>query len=291
MRPSSSKDSGYISQLWLANPPTTDASVYQPTVLIECKLNFRSLRASYHHSEERSYSAWYPEGEIPVDWDRPAIKLPPTTKFINVAPVDLPYKQGNFYFTTERLMEMEEDLLSRLLRTEKLCLLYNPIFKIYSTPNEQRDDFLSRVSETALMEMEPELRELMRRFELKLEQVRESEERKGRKEPLPEPDLLKLIEKRSELITSKSRLTSMFLNTAKTALRSNRSTDVATMPMDMPNRELHETLYHIEQEACDAVNSLCEEFLERSQQCDKFEIGLQHQNVQVLRRAILWLAV
>jgi hypothetical protein len=130
---------------------------------------------------------------------------------------------------------------------------------------------------------------LMRRFELKLEQVRESEERKGRKEPLPEPDLLKSIEQRSDLLTSKSRLTSMFLNTAKNAMKSTRMHDISALSLDGANRELHETLHHIEQEACDAVNHLCEDFLSRSSQCDSFEIGLQHNNIQVLRRAILWL--
>ena len=289
MRPSS-KDSGNISQLWLTQPPAGDAQFYHPAILIDCKLTFRSLRASYHHSEERTFTAWYPESDLPVDWDRPAVKLPPNTRFSSVAPFQLPQKSTKCIFSSERFTEMEEELIRVLLRTEKLRLLYNPVFKIYSTPDETREEFLSRVSETALIELEPELRELMRRFELKLEQVRESEERKGRKDPLPEPDLLKSIEKRSELLTSKSRLTSMFLNSAKLAIKSNRSNDLATLSMDHADRELHETLFHIEQEACDAVNALCDEFLERSSQCDNFDVGLQHNNIQVLRRAILWLA-
>jgi hypothetical protein len=290
---SSSKDSKTVLELWLDDKETSrpeGARAYHPAVLIECKMTFRNLRSGIHHSDERGYTAWYPESDLPVDWDRPAVNLPPGTKFTTVAPFQLPEKPGNFYFTQERLFEMEDELVERLIRTEKLRLLYNPVFKIYSTPDESREEFLSRVSEKGLSDLEPELRELMRRFELKFEQVREAEERKGRKEPLPEPDLLKMIEKRSELLTSKSRLTTMFLNSAKMLLKPTRISDVTTIVGDNTNRELHETLCHIEQEASDAVSALCEEFLGRAAQCDNFEIGLQRQNIQVLRRAVLWIA-
>lgn len=290
MRPRT-QDSGSFIQLW--HTDTEGAHIYNPAVLIECKLTFRSLRASYHHSEERNYTAWYPEGDLPVDWDRPAIDLKPGTKFSTIATTELPHKQGHYLFTPERLAEMEEDLISRLLRTEKLRLLHNPAFRIYSTPEETQEEFISRVSERALIELEPELKELMRRFEMKLEQVREAEERKGRKDPLPEPDLLKMIEKNSELLTSKARLTDMFLRSAKMVIKTNRrfqaeASHVGAVSLENTNNELHETLCHIEQEASAAVNSLCEEFLEKTSQCDSFEIGLQHQNIQVLRTALLW---
>jgi hypothetical protein len=286
----SSKNSDSIHQLWLTNFHLNGERVYHPAVLVECKLTFRSLRASYHHSEERIFTAWYPETDLPVDWDRSPITLSPGTKFSSAPQVELPLKPGNYYFTPERLAEMEEVLSSRLLRTEKLRLLYNPIFKIYSTPEETRDQFHQRVSEKALIDLEPELKELMRRFELKLEQVREAEERKGCYEPLPEPNLLRSIEQRSELLTSKARLTSMFLNSAKVALKSNRFNGIGAASLENINRELHETLCHIEQEAGDAVQTLYDNFLERTSQCDNFEIGLQHQNIQVLRRGLLWLA-
>ena len=38
-----------------------DGLAYRPAVLIECSINFRSLRAGLNHSEERSYAAWLPE--------------------------------------------------------------------------------------------------------------------------------------------------------------------------------------------------------------------------------------
>ncbi|MBK7996915.1 MAG: hypothetical protein IPK14_27155 [Blastocatellia bacterium] len=287
---SSSQDSALVPHLWLNNPVAAGTSAYYPAIMIECKLTFRSLRATYHHSEERIYTAWYPENDLPINWDEPIISLAPGTKFSSIPLSDLPKQTGNFLFTASRLAEMQDELISSLVRKEKFSLLYNPVFKIYSTPGQTRDEFLDKVSEIALTEMEPELRDLMRKVELKLEQVRESQERKGRKDPLPEPNLLKNIEQRSEIFTSKTRLTSMFLNSAKRALKPKISRGSVDTSLDKINFELNETLRHIEQEANEEVNQLWEIFLERSQQCDKFDIGLQHQNIQVLRRAILWLA-
>ncbi len=286
----STRDSSPITQFWLITPASQGVTAYYPAVLVECKLTFRSLRASYHHTEERIYTAWYPESDLPIDWDKKIIDLPTGTKFSSAPTSPLPQQEGGCIFNSLRLAELEEELINSLVRKEKLCLLHNPTFKLYSTPDQTKDDFLDKVSEIALAEMEPELKDLMRKFELKLEQVREAEERKGRKDPLPEPDLLKSLEQRSEIFTSKTRLTSMFLNTAKQTLKGKPQRGDLSSSLDLMNNELHQTLSRIEREACDAANDLCDTFLARSQQCDTFEIGLQPQNIQVLRRGVLWLA-
>lgn len=285
----SAQDSVPINNFWLISS-TQGATAYYPCILIECKLTFRSLRAGYHHTEERIYTAWYPESDRPIDWDKKVIDLTTGTKFSPVAPIDLPQQKGNCIFTASRFTELEDELINSLVRKEKLCLLFNPVFRMYSTPGQTKEGFLDKVSEIALTEMEPELKDLMRKFELKIEQVREAEERKGRKDPLPEPDLLKSLEQRSEIFTSKTRLTSMFLSTAKQTLKAKSRRNTTSSSVDFINNELHETLRRIEQEACDAANNLYDTFSSRSQQCDTFEIGLQHQNIQVLRRGILWLA-
>lgn len=289
MRPINN-DSSPILQLWLSDmPPDSGATIYSPALFIECKLSYRSLRAGAHHNEERIYTVWYPEGDLPVDWDCPAKELEAGTKFSAAAPVELPKRSGNFKFAAEKLMELQEELIGRLIRTEKLRLIYNPAFKIYSSPDEDREEFLSRVSEFGLNSMEQELKELMRRFEMRFEQVREAEERKGRKTPLPELDLLKSIEQRSELHTSKSRMTEMFLNSAKHLLKPKRQSAEVGFSLENANFELHETLCLIEQEAKEALSALCDDFLEKAAQCDNFDIGLQRNNIQVLRRAVLWL--
>jgi hypothetical protein len=278
-----------LHQFWLAEFPTPYAQYYRPVAYIECRLNFRSLRAGYHHSEERIYTTWYPESNLPVDWDVSPITLTTHQKLASQPMAQLPQKAGDYRLTAKRFQELEDTLIDQLNRKEMLKLLYNSTFKLYSTPEEPREDFIDRVSELAMPQIEARLRELMRQFELKLERVREAEERKGRKLQLPEPDLMKMLEQRYKLLTSKSRLASVFLSGARVALRPARV--LLTGSADLLNRELHETLTRLEQEACDAVNRVYEQFLDLSTHCESFEIGLQPQNIQVVRRAVLWLAV
>jgi hypothetical protein len=277
-----------LPQFWLAEFPSPQAQHYRPAAYLECRLNFRSLRAGYHHSEERIYTAWYPESNLPVDWDVAPVTLATHQKLATQPTAQLPTKDGDYRLTPQRFRELEDNLVDQLTRKERLKLWYNSAFKVYSTPQETREEFIDRVSELAMPPIEARLRDLMRQFELKLERVRESEERKGRKLQLPEPDLMKMLEQRYKLLTSKSRLASVFLSGARVALRPGRI--LSTGSADLLNRELHETLTRLEQEACDAVNKVYEQFLDLSTHCEHFEIGLQPQNIQVIRRAILWLA-
>lgn len=277
-----------IQHYYLAETTLDSATCYRPAVLVDCKMVFRSLRASFHHNEERYFTAWYPESDLPVDWDQRAIELGVDKKLVSVPALDLPKRQGNWWFTRERLADMEEELVSKLVRTEKLSVFYNPVFKLYSTPGETREEFLERVSERGIVDLEPEMRELTKMFEMKVEQVRESEERKGRKGELPNMDLLELLEKRSELFHIKSRISSIFLKSARNNMKIKLRHGVEAATAVHPSSELHETLGLIEQEAADAVSELYSDFLGRISQCDNFEVGLQRQNIQVLRRGVLW---
>ena len=59
-----------VSHLWLESGPKLRGTVniaYRPAALAECLVNFRSLRAGLNHSEDRSFSAWVPEGQMAID--------------------------------------------------------------------------------------------------------------------------------------------------------------------------------------------------------------------------------
>ena len=66
-----------VLELWLRprGEAGEHALVYRPAMLVECSVNFRSLRAGLNHSEERSYTAWVPEREMAIDWDKPAAEI------------------------------------------------------------------------------------------------------------------------------------------------------------------------------------------------------------------------
>ena len=67
-----------ITEYWLRSvslEPETGNWRYKPAILVECTINFRSLRAGLNHSEERNYTAWIAESDMAIDWDSPALPL------------------------------------------------------------------------------------------------------------------------------------------------------------------------------------------------------------------------
>ncbi|PYT06139.1 MAG: hypothetical protein DMF60_09975 [Acidobacteria bacterium] len=55
--------------------------------------------------------------------------------------------------------------------------------------------------------------------------------------------------------------------------------------------ELREDLGRIEQEASEALRALYDEYLALANEYDTFEIGLQPDNIQVIRRMLVWVPV
>ena len=55
--------------------------------------------------------------------------------------------------------------------------------------------------------------------------------------------------------------------------------------------ELREDLERIEQEASEALRALYDEYLALANEYDIFEIGLQPDNIQVIRTMLLWVPV
>lgn len=54
------------------------------------------------------------------------------------------------------------------------------------------------------------------------------------------------------------------------------------------DQELLDELRRIEKDAKEAINSLYTDYTRMVEQCDKFEVGLQRENIHVLRRSLLW---
>jgi hypothetical protein len=55
--------------------------------------------------------------------------------------------------------------------------------------------------------------------------------------------------------------------------------------------ELREDLDRVEQEASEALHALYSEYLVVANEYDVFEIGLQPDNIQIIRRSLLWVPV
>jgi len=272
---------------------------YRPSVLVECSINFRSLRAGLNHSEERTYSAWLPEADLAIDWDQPAVASTTLAQLATRPDPGIAHSDGNYQTTRADFEQYEAELIDKLVRGERLRLFFNPVFGLFSVPEETLEDFLPRIAEAALSRVEPELKRLRHRFELQLEQVREAQAMKGaraeeinkdnNREISEEIKLESFIAHKLHLFESEHRLADMFSTLAGTVFGTTEPKRITKVKWE--DAELHEDLDRVEQEASEALRALYQEYLALANEYDVFEIGLQPQNVQVVRRLLLWVPV
>lgn len=289
----------HIAEFWYA-PDPADAGrdlVYRPALLIDCRINFRSLKAGLNHSEERSYASWVPPGTLPVDWDAPALPSVETSRIGHEPAPGVRRPESRPALDAERLDEAETDLVGALARRERLVLFYNPLFEIFSDVGGPLDNFLDRAAEIALQQIEPELKQLKHVFELQLEQVREAHISKRGAVPTDasgssavegKAEIERLLQSRTEFFEVEKRVTSLFTGLAGFVLQ---MPFVKSRPAGAGSEaavELREDLARVEQEAADSLNELYTRYLEMVRSYDEFEVRIQQSNVRVLRRALLW---
>lgn len=258
---------------------------YRPAMLLECSINFRSLRAGLNHSEERTYSAWLPEGDLAIDWDKPAVDFATLAQLATRPDPNIAFFDGDYQTTRAEFDQYEAELINKLVRNERLRIYFNPVFGLFSSPEDTLDDFLPRIAEAALSRVEPELKRLRNRFELQLEQVREAQGLKGSR--AEELSFESFMAHKLHLFESEHRLADMFSTLAGAVFGTAEPKPLLEV-VQWQDAELREDLDRIEQEASEALRALYSEYLALANEYDIFEIGLQPDNIQVGRRLLLW---
>ncbi len=277
-------------EYWLQLPDSETPAgpfLYQPAILIECRVNFRSLRAGLNHSEERSYTTWIPEADLAMDWDTPAVSPERELKFQATPDLTIGYVAKTYEVTDKELAQYEAELIDKLARTEKLRLYFNPVFGLFSAPEDELEEFLSRLAEAALRRVEPELKRLRNKFELQVEQIRE---RHSAIEVSAEEISDTLITRHRWFFESENRLAQLF-STLAGAVFSAAKPKPVTGPLTLVDTELREDLVRIEEEAGEALKKLYEEYVALASEYDAFEIGLQPDNIKIIRQTIFWVPV
>ena len=279
-----------VIELWLR--PSSDAAeqslAYRPAMLVECSVNFRSLRAGLNHSEERSYTAWLPEGDMAIDWDKPAAQISRASQLAVMPDRTIRHKAGNFITTKSDFEQYEAELVDKLARNERLRVYFNPVFGLFSAPEDGLEQFLSRVAEAALGRVEPEMRRLRGKFELQLEQVREAHTRKGLQ--AEKMNLEEIISRNLHFFESETRLAGMFSTLAGSVFGTTEPRS-ENEEFQWEEAELRDDLERVEQGASEALRELYGEYLTLANEHDTFDIGLQPANIQITRRALLWVPV
>ena len=293
-----------IAEFWYKPEPESDPStlVYSASILIDCSINFRSLKAGMNESEERTYTAWLRPGSLAVDWDVAAIDPIVESRLDTTPDEAIRQPEHRPELDEERWSEIESDLVDRLTRREKLVLHYNPLFEIFSGVRESLADFRDRAAEVALQNMEPELEQLKHVDELQLEQVREAHinrrgallaEESASGAPTSKLEIERLLRGRTEFSETENRVTSLFTGLAGLVLQvpNVREDDEDVEVEDGPAQDLRDDLGRVEREASDALNELYTKYLDMVRSYDDFVVGIQPANIRIVRRALVWVPV
>src|SRR5262249_18519975 len=151
---------------------------------------------------------------------------------------------------------------------ERLRVYFNPVFGLFSAPGDELPDFLARIAEAALARVEPELKALRNKSELRFEQVRE----KHATQSVSTGELNEAILTRNRrFFESERRLTQMFSTLAGEVFRSDKPKPLSG-PFSLFDEELREDLARVEQEAGEDLAKLHDEYLLLANEYDLFEI-------------------
>ena len=277
-----------VSELWLKTEDETTSAehmFYRPAILVECTLVYRSLRAGLNHSEERNFTAWLPKNDLAIDWETSAVEFIDTTQISSKPNSQITYEQREYNLSRVILDQFEAELIDTLARKERLRLYRSPEFNLYSTPGQSLEDFLAETAEAALHRIEPDLRKLRNKFELQIEQLREALSKRGR--VWETTGVEGLVTRKLQVFESENRISSMFSILAGTVFGSSEPRqDPAGQSTDWA--ELREDLERVEHEASVALKVQYENYLALAKDYDIYEIGLQPDNIRVMRVAILW---
>lgn len=225
-----------------------------------------------------------------ADWDLPVVSETDNLHFSIGPTLEIPHLTDGYQFTQEIHREFIDEFINKLVRTERLKIFHNSNFGAFSDPDESREQFITRLGERAAKSIEDDLANLIRRVHMKLAQVREAQERKGRKLEIADTYLNNiLMERRHELFMSQSRLEALFSSGERLLVTSSDGWSSVSPVDDPENRELHQTLRMIEEDTKRELNELCTQCIQRASECDLFYIGLQPNQIHILRQGVLWI--
>ncbi len=158
-----------------------DSGEYKPFLLAEAVVTRSDGRSGTHHSVVRSYVAPIEDIDGRVLWHLAHFVDVNKLDLRTVPAADRPVNRSIQPETVvQSAMESEESFRTFLIENERLRILHNPAFALYSEPNESLDSFRERCVEEANRRLSLETERLESTFRRRIDQLREKSEREQR---------------------------------------------------------------------------------------------------------------
>ena len=178
-RPRETKRSGpeEIEQLFVYGAPGD----YRPFVLAEGLVTHTETRSGTHQTNLRSFVAPIDTVEGTVSW---AVASPVDPQQLDMRAVPDPERRMLSQISSQALVQIARDsedaFKQYVVEHERLRILHNPPFSLYSEPNEPREAFAARLTEQANRKVTEQAERLESTFRRRIDQVKERSERDQR---------------------------------------------------------------------------------------------------------------
>lgn len=176
-RRSRAADNESIEQLYLATPASGE---YRAFALGEGSITFDDTRSGVHKQVVRTYVAPINIQTEQIDWSGGRLIDPASLKLTAVPDAGRPAPQVDVDSLFAAAADGEETFREFLLHTERLVILHNSTFGLYSETNETREQFIARCRLAAKQEKEDKAERLESTFRRRMDQMKERSERDQR---------------------------------------------------------------------------------------------------------------
>lgn len=268
--------------------------VYEPNLLAMGHINFVDMRLNVNEQEDYAILARMPSGLETLDWQQ-SLSLDLRQKDL----IDRPEPDGRFDKLPEpsklgELYSREKDLVDFLSRTRSLNLLYSPVLKSYSKPNESEQDFRMRLKQIARERRDAEVDELNRRYE---DRIGRLEDRLRRAEAsLAKKQTDTQMRKGEVMVSVGESLLGMFMGrrsirAASTAMSKYRQSQSATMAAKQDQETvaaLQQEMQELEKELQNQVSDITARWEETTSRFESVPVRPSRSDVRVDLFALAW---
>ena len=274
-RSSAQRSAGNIEQLYVYSG-TGD---YQPRVLAEAIVTLDEPRSGVHHVITRAYVAPIAGAERGVLWNE--------ARAVDVDRLDLratpdPERRIDRTLGSDEIQKAvagsEESLRQFLAQAEKLRVFQNPVFNLYSEPNESRESFSARCAEEANRRLEAEAERLESTFRRRMDQLREKSEREERE-----------IEDRQDQTHEESGAVNVAWGQTLYNITAGRPASAVTdAPQSVRETDYFDTIAHIQKAWERELQARRDELNSQAREIEEVVISAAEKNVEITRLIILW---
>lgn len=257
----------------------SDRGDYKPFILAEAVVTHVEGRSGTHHSVVRSYVAPIEDIDGRVLWH---LARPVDLNRLDLRVIADPDRKVNSSIRPETALESaiesENSFRTFLVENERLRILHNPTFGLFSEANETREEFQQRLTEEANRRMSEQIESLESTFRRRIDQLREKSEREQR-------DRVKAEESPSD---EAAQDVNVAWGQTLYNITSGRPAAVAEATPSVREVDYLENIAQVQKAWDKELQALRDEITTKANEIEEITIQLSLKNIEITKYLVLW---